>query len=118
MRQLAQRIVDVTAAGDEAATLSLYASNVQSTEVGAPPTSGTEALRRKFANWNKRVSRSTWRARNVWIGGNTIIIEWKGHLTLAESGRTVDFDEIAVHEVEQGKIVRERYYYDRSLLQP
>jgi ketosteroid isomerase-like protein len=117
MRELAQRIVDATAMGDETGIVALYADEAESTEVGMPPISGIEGLREKLANWQKTVTGATWRARNVWIGGNTIIIEWNARVTLSASGKTVDFSEIAVHEIENGRIARERFYYDRSALQ-
>jgi ketosteroid isomerase-like protein len=118
VRLLADRIVALTVAQDDEASFGLYADDVESIEMGMPPTVGIPALREKFAMWRSMVSSSSWSARNVWVQGNTIIIEWNGHVTLAATGREVDLNEIAVHEVADGKIVRERFYYDRTALQP
>ena len=62
------------------------------------------------------VSDSRWHARNMWCDGQTVVIEWEAQLTLRPGSRKVLLREIAVHEVREGKIVRERFYYDPSLL--
>jgi ketosteroid isomerase-like protein len=53
----------------------------------------------------------------VWTGKNTVCIEWDGEVTLRD-GRSVHLREIAVHEIKDGKIQHERYYYDPSALAP
>jgi ketosteroid isomerase-like protein len=68
--------------------------------------------------WRGMVSQSAWQARNVWVDNNTIIIEWTGQVTFAATGKQGQLNEVAIHEIENGKIVRERFYYDRSALQP
>jgi ketosteroid isomerase-like protein len=118
LRELAQRIVDVTVSGNEEATLALYADGIESKESTNPPSFGIDAIRQKFAMWRDMVSDAAFLPRSVLADGSTIVIEWDGKVTLAASGRVVDMPEIAVHEIEGGKIVRERFYYDPSLLQP
>jgi ketosteroid isomerase-like protein len=49
---------------------------------------------------------------------DAIIIEWAGRVTFAATGKMADLNEVAIHEVANGKIVRERFYYDRAALQP
>ena len=118
LRELAQRIVDLTSSGNDEATLALYADHVESVEMNQPPMFGIDAIKQKFQMWRGMTSSADFQARNVWVDGNTIIIEWDGRCTLAASGRTADLREIAVHEIANGKIVRERFYYDPSVLQP
>jgi ketosteroid isomerase-like protein len=118
LRVLAQRIVELTIRGDDEGTFPLYADTVESVEMGMPPAVGIDAIRQKFTMWRGMVSDSTWQARNVWVDGNTIMIEWAGQVTFAATGRRAELNEIAVHEIANGKIVRERFYYDRSVLQP
>jgi ketosteroid isomerase-like protein len=117
LRELAQRIVDLTVANDDAATLALYADNVESREASMPASVGIEAIKQKFAMWRGMVSDAAFTPRSVVADGRTIVIEWDGRVTLAASGRLVDFPEVAVHEIAGGKIVKERFYYDPSLLQ-
>jgi ketosteroid isomerase-like protein len=117
LRQLAQRIVDLTIKHDDEGAFTLYAPHVQSVEPGQPAMVGIEAIKQKFANWHSMAPQSTWRARSVMVDGNTIAIEWEGDVTFA-TGRQAVLHEVAIHEVENGKIVRERFYYDRTAIQP
>jgi ketosteroid isomerase-like protein len=117
MRELAKRIIDVTMANDDDATLALYADNVESVERGAPPMVGIDAIKQKFQMWRGMTSRAEFHPRKVCVDGNVIMIEWEGTVTLSPSGKTVTLEEVAVHEIENGKIARERFYYDPSVLQ-
>ena len=117
LRELAQRIVDLTVANDDAGTLALYADHVESREASMPASVGIEAIKQKFAMWRGMVSDAVFTPRSVVADGRTIVIEWEGRVTLAASGRLVDFPEVAVHEIAGGKIVKERFYYDPALLQ-
>jgi len=116
LRALARKIVDLTVSGNDDATLALYADGVESVEQGMPAMSGIEAIRQKFAMWRGMVTDSRWTARNVWVDGNSIAIEWVGTVTRAADGKVVDLCEVAVHDIENGKIVRERFYYDPAAL--
>jgi ketosteroid isomerase-like protein len=117
MRELAKRIIDVTLANDDEATLALYAANIESAERGGPPMTGIDAIRQKFAMWRGMTSSTVFRVRHVAIADNTIMIEWEGDVVLSPSGKQVLLEEVAVHEIEDGKIVRERFYYDPSVMQ-
>ncbi|HVO22111.1 MAG TPA: nuclear transport factor 2 family protein [Candidatus Margulisiibacteriota bacterium] len=116
-RALAQRIVDLTVTHDDEGCFALYAPNVESIEPGQAPMVGIEAIKQKFAGWRAMAPQSTWRARTICVEGNTIVIEWTGDVTFA-TGKQATLNEVAVHEVEGGKIVRERFYYDRMAIQP
>jgi ketosteroid isomerase-like protein len=118
LRGLAQRIIDVTVANDEAGMFALYDPAIESQEANNPPVRGLEGLRAKFAQWGEMVSDGAFLPRSVAADGKTIVIEWDGRVTLRTSGRLVELREIAVHEIEGGRIVRERFYYDPSALQP
>ena len=117
LRELAQRIVDLTIKHDDEGCLALYAPTIESTEPGQAPMVGIEALRQKFAGWHAMAPQATWRARTVCVEGNTIVVEWEGDVTFA-TGKQAVMNEVAVHEIDNGKIVRERFYYDRSAIQP
>ncbi|HSQ01231.1 MAG TPA: nuclear transport factor 2 family protein [Candidatus Dormibacteraeota bacterium] len=117
LRALAQRIVDLTVANRDEETLALYADNVESREASNPPMIGIDAIREKFKMWRSMVTDAAFLPRTVLADGNTIVIEWDGRVTLAASGRVAELNEVAVHEIENGKIVRERFYYDPAVLQ-
>ena len=116
MRALAQRIIDVTIANDDEATLALYADDVESKEMGQPPSHGLDAVKAKFAGWRNFTSAAVFEPRRVCVDGNTIVIEWLGRVTLAASGKTAELHEIAVHEIRGGKIVREAFFYNPGAL--
>lgn len=116
VRELARRLIDVTVAEDDEAAFALYAPDIESTEPGQPPVRGLGAIRQKYAGWRQMTSASHFEPRRTAVDGNTIMIEWVGTVTLAGTGKTVELRELAVHEIENGKIVREAYYYDPSVL--
>ena len=118
LRALAQRIIDVTVANDEAGMLALYDPAIESSEANTPPVVGLQGLREKFAYWNSLVSDGAFLPRSVAADGKTIVIEWDGRVTMRASGRVVEMREVAVHEIEGGRIVRERFYYDPAALTP
>ena len=118
LRALARRIVDVTDTNDEKALLDLYSANVESKEMNMPPVVGLDGLRAKLEGWSNMASDPQFTATSVWVDGNTIVIEWVGEVTLKANGKRAQLREIAVHEIEDGKIARERYYYDPAALQP
>lgn len=117
LRELAQRIVDLTIANDEPGMLALYDANVESREAGAEPSVGIEAIKAKFQMWQTMVTDAAFTPVSILADGTTIVIEWSGRVTLAASGRLAQLDEVAVHEIRNGKIVRERFYYDPAVLQ-
>ena len=116
LRALARRIVAVTTANDDEATLALYASDVESKEQGQPPMHGIDGIRQKFVGWRNMVSAAHFEPRRVVVDGNTIVIEWVGEVTLAASGKQAQLHEVAIHEIVDGKIKREAYFYDPSTL--
>ncbi|MBU6283513.1 nuclear transport factor 2 family protein [bacterium] len=116
LRRIARAIVTSTSVHDEKRMLALYADSIESQEASQLPVYGIEAMKLKAEQWRKMVADSRWHARNMWCDGQTIIIEWEAQLTLRPGNRKVLLREIAVHEIRAGKIVRERYYYDPSVL--
>ena len=117
LRDLARRVVDLTIANDEPGMLALYADGVESKEATAEPSVGLDAIKAKFKMWQSMVSDAVFTPISVVADGNTIVIEWSGRVTLAGSGRRAQLDEVAVHEIRNGKIVKERFFYDPSVLQ-
>jgi len=118
VREIAKRIVELTVNQNDEESFAIYSDNVESVEPGMPAAVGIDSIRQKFAMWRSMVSDSSWQARNVWVDGNAIIIEWAARVTFAATGKMADLNEVAIHEVVNGKIVRERFYYDRAAMQP
>jgi ketosteroid isomerase-like protein len=118
MEALARRIVAVSTGGDDEAALALYADDAESTEPGQETLRGIDALRRKFEMFRGMMSDSSFTARRTAVGPDAVMVEWEGTMTFAGGGKTVRMSEVAVHEIKNGKIVRERYYYDPAVMQP
>jgi ketosteroid isomerase-like protein len=116
MRAFARHIVEVTLANDDEATLALYASDVESSEAGQPAAVGLDALRSKFAGWRSLTTDTSFEPRRVCVDGNVIVIEWFGRVTLAASGRRAEMHEVAIHEIRDGKIAREAFFYNPAAL--
>ncbi len=116
MRALAQHIIAVSLAGDDDAILALYAPDVESTEAGQPPAVGIDALRAKFDGWRSMTTDNVFEPRRLVVDGDTIVIEWLGRVTLTASGRQVEMREVAIHEIRDGKIAREAFYYNPAVL--
>lgn len=116
LEALARRIVRATQQPDFPFA-TLYTVDCTSTEPIGAPARGHAGLEEKNARWAQMQSQSVWTARNVWTGKNTICIEWDGEVTMRD-GRQVSLREIAVHEIRDGKIQHERYYYNPLALAP
>jgi ketosteroid isomerase-like protein len=116
MRALAQHIIDVSLGNDDEAILALYADDVESSEAGGPHETGKEALRAKFAGWRNMTTDTAFEPRRVVVDGNLIVIEWVGRVTLAASCRQAELHEVALHEIRDGKIVREAFFYNPAAL--
>jgi ketosteroid isomerase-like protein len=116
VRAFAQRIIDVTLGDNDAEMLGLYAEDVESSEAGQPPMVGLDALRGKLAGWRSMTTDTSFEPRRVLVDGNTIMIEWVGRVTLTASGRRAELHEVAVHEIRNGKIAREAFFYNPAAL--
>ena len=116
MRALAKHIVEVSLGHDDEAILALYAPDIESSEAGQPPAVGIDALRGKFAGWRSMTTDTSFEPRRVVVDGNVIVIEWVGRVTLAASGRQAELHEVAVHEIKNGKIAREAFFYNPAAL--
>jgi ketosteroid isomerase-like protein len=88
-----------------------------SIEASGNTATGYAGLEEKMKGWEQMTSSMVANPRNVWTGKNTICIEWDSTVTTRD-GRTVKLVEVAVHEIKNGKIQSERYYYNPAALAP
>jgi hypothetical protein len=95
----------------------LYTEDCVSEEASGESFRGHAGLEQKGKGWEEMQQGVTWKARNVFVKGNTICIEWAARVQLRD-GRTVDLKEVAIHELRGDKIARERYYYNPLQLAP
>jgi ketosteroid isomerase-like protein len=92
----------------------LYHPDAVSVEATGDQVVGHGGIEEKMKGWEQMTAGMSSKAVNVWIGPTTICIEWDSTVTLRD-GRTVQLRETAVHEIVQGKIRRERYYYNPAI---
>jgi ketosteroid isomerase-like protein len=95
----------------------LYNPDAVSVEANGGTSQGYAGLEQKMKGWEQMTSGMVSKPRNVWTGRNTICIEWDSTVTMRD-GRTVQLHEVAVHEIKNGKIQSERYYYNPAALAP
>lgn len=116
LRRIARAIVTSTSVGNEKRMRSLYAGDVVSEEVATgEKVRGLDRLEEKVSLPADLRRRADWSVRNLWCDGQTIVVEWEARLPAERPGSPrIPLREIAIHEVRNGKIVRERFYYDAS----
>lgn len=95
----------------------LYNPDCVSIEGNGGTSVGYAGLEEKMKGWEQMAASMVSKARNVWTGRNTICIEWDSTVTTRD-GRTVKLHETAIHEIKNGKIQSERYYYNPAALAP
>lgn len=114
---LARKLVEATLDGAKFSIPEIYSADAVSVEGNGNISRGHRGLAEKLALWNQMQEGTVWRARRIALGDDLIVIEWDADITL-RGGRVVPMSEVAVHEIEDGKIVSERFYYDPAALAP
>jgi ketosteroid isomerase-like protein len=119
LEALARKIVRITESGqfEEAILRALYSEDCTSEEGTGQVDRGHAGLAQKNERWAQMQSGGQWKARNVWVGRDTICVEWDATVNMRD-GRTVNLREVAVHEIRDGKIHGERYHYNPLVLAP
>ena len=119
LESLARKIVRMSqgASFGAAEIRELYNPDAVSVEANGGTARGYAELEQKMKGWEQMTASMTSKPRNVWTGKNTICIEWDSTVGFRD-GRTAQLHEVAMHEIKNGKIQSERYYYDPSALAP
>jgi len=116
---LAKKIVRLTQLPGfgKAELAQLYNPDCSSAEASGQVVHGYAGLEEKLKGWEQMQSGTSWKAKNVWTGRNTVCIEWDATVNLRD-GRTVQLREIGIHEIKNGRIQSERFYYNPMDLAP
>jgi hypothetical protein len=119
LARLAQKIIHLTQGPSFGAAeiRELYNPDASSIEASGAVANGHAELEGKMKGWEQMTAGMESQPRHVWTGPYTICIEWDSTVTMRD-GRTVQLREVAVHEIKNGKIQNERYYYDPMALAP
>ena len=117
LASLARKIVRATSDPSRFDLRDLYAEGCVSREASGAVATGIAGLEEKLARWEAMQERTEWKPRRVLTDAECICIEWDATVHLRD-GRVVPLAEVAVHEVRDGKIVAERFYYNPMALAP
>jgi ketosteroid isomerase-like protein len=117
LEALARKFVRATHRPETFVIAEIYAPDCVSIEAAGNVDRGHAGIEAKAKRWEAMQQGTKWTARNVFTGRNVICIEWDAEVTLRD-GRVVKMPEVAVHEIQGGKIARERYYYNPMVFAP
>lgn len=115
LRRISRILVTATCMGELEQIFDLYSEGIESEEIGSGQIfRGIAAVEKKIAAWAKQHPEAAYNPVNMWCDGQTITIEWE--ITLKSKGRKGILRELAIYELREGKIIRERFYYDPAAL--
>lgn len=94
----------------------MFAPDAVSLEAGAPPgmsaeSKGVAAIAEKGKNWIANHEVHSAKVEGPWPNGNRFIVRFTYDVTNKPSGKRFTMDETALLTVENGKIVREEFFY-------
>ena len=118
VRTLANKTIDANNAGEARALLDeIYAENAVSVEAQAAPGAsaefaGIDAIRGKYEWWEGAHEVHSSKADGPFIHGeNRFGVIYEIDVTDRESGERTQMRELGLYTVENGKIVREEFFY-------
>lgn len=115
--EVGKKLVELCKQGkNEEAMKTLYASNIVSVEAGAPPgqsaeSSGIEAVIAKGKWWADNHEVHSASVEGPWPQGDRFIVRFTYDVTYKPSSKRMTMDEAALFTVQDGKIVREEFFY-------
>ena len=116
-QEVADKLVDFCRRGkSEEALDTLYAQDAVSVEAMAMPGAqqevrGLEAIRAKSQWWQSNHEIHSASVTGPWPHGNRFVVGFQIDVTNKPSGRRMQMDEVGLYTVEQGKIIREEFFY-------
>lgn len=119
IRQKVEQLIQLVEQGEFLRAIqNFYAQNASMQENNQPPRVGLDAL---LEGERKALARfkilHAHRAASYVVNGDRAAINWIFDIT-DQSGKRYVLDEIAYQEWQDGKIVRERFYYDPAVRNP
>jgi ketosteroid isomerase-like protein len=113
---IANKLVELCKQGKNADAKVLYAEDVVSVEAFAPPgaqkeVKGLAALKAKSEWWVNNHEIHSASVTGPWPNGDRFIVGFKYDVTHKPSGRRMQMEEAALYTVDNGKIVREEFFY-------
>lgn len=115
--EIANTLVALCREGRNAEALdTLFSDDAVSVEAGAPPggdptSTGLAAIRAKGQWWFENHEVHSGEVTGPWPHGNRFVVGFKYDVTMKQTGQRVVMDEVGLYTVENGKIVREEFFY-------
>jgi hypothetical protein len=116
-KEIADTLVKMCSKGQfmEASEM-LYSPDILSVEAGAPPgqsreAKGLDAVRAKGKWWVENHDVHSAAVEGPLVAGSHFTVTFKMDVTFKPDKRRFQMEEVAVYKVEDGKIVREEFFY-------
>lgn len=115
--EIANKLVELCKQGKNREAKVLYAEDAVSVEAFAPPgtdrvSRGLTAIRAKGEWWSANHEIHSATVAGPWPLDDKFIVGFKFEVTNKPSGRRMMMEEMGLYSVENGKIVREEYFYN------
>ena len=114
--EIANKLVEFCRQGKNKEAKTLYAEDAVSVEAFPPPggqqeVKGLAAIRAKGEWWSANHEIHSAYVAGPWPHGDKFIVGFQFDVTNKPSGRRMKMEEMGLFTVENGKIVREEYFY-------
>ena len=115
--EVGTKLVELCKVGkNEEAMKTLYSPDIVSVEAAGPPgqpreVKGIEAVAAKGTWWFENHTIHSASAEGPFPNGNRFAVRFVYDITNKPSGQRMKMDEVALYTVENGKIVREEFFY-------
>ncbi len=114
--EIANQLADLCRQGRNDEAKSLYAADAESVEAFAPPgmqaqAKGLAAIKAKGDWWRANHEVHSASVTGPWPHGNRFVVGFQYDVTNKPSGQRMKMDEVGLFTVENGKIVREEFFY-------
>jgi ketosteroid isomerase-like protein len=115
--EIANKLVELCRNGkNDEALATLFAADAVSVEAFAPPgaqqeAKGLQAIRAKGEWWRANFEVHSASVTGPWPHGNRFIVGFQYDVTNKPSGNRMKLDEVGLFTIENGKIVREEFFY-------
>ena len=114
--EIANKLVELCKQGKDREAKALYAEDAVSVEAFAPPgmdrvSRGLAAIRGKGEWWQANHEIHSAIVAGPWPLDDKFIVGFKYEITHKPSGRRMTMEEMGLYSVQNGKIVREEYFY-------
>jgi ketosteroid isomerase-like protein len=114
--EIANELVELCRQGKHSEAKALYAEDAVSVEAFAPPgmdreSRGLAAIRAKGEWWSANHEIHSFIVAGPWPLDDRFIVGFKFDVTNKPSGNRMTMEEMGLYTVQDGKIVREEYFY-------